>query len=287
MKPIVLVQILIAVIAAMPAVAEEPTTVRRSQDFVGKQSLNTLFGDFVDEQGLVNYRELQAKPAPLDDYIRRLGKYHRKGYELRDQSQQIAFWINAYNALTLRVIIDHYPIQSGGFFASMRFPKNSIRQIDGAWDGIKHNVMGESMTLDQIEHKILRKQFKDPRIHMALVCAAMGCPPLRNEPYVGGQSDGQLDDQLDDQARKFFSNPDKFRIDRANQTVHLSSIFKWFGKDFKEKYATGEFRQLSGDARPVMAFAVKYVAPREAQYLKTQDYRIEYLDYDWSLNEQR
>lgn len=237
----------------------------------------------VNDEGMVDYRGLQSNRATLDRYVASMARLDPKVYEAWNEKQKIAFWINAYNSLTLRVIIDHYPIKSGGFLSGIRFPKNSIRQIPGVWDKIEHTVMGRQMTLDAIEHETLRKQFDEPRIHMALVCAAIGCPPLRNEPYTGIR----LDAQLENQSRKFLRNPEKFRIDRGSNAVRLSSIFKWFGGDFGKEYQTKEFQQADASVRPVLEFVSLHVSDQDGQYLKKQQYRIEYLDYDWTLNEQR
>lgn len=237
---------------------------------------------YVDDEGMVCYRGLQSNRAPLDRYVASMARLDPKVYGAWNDKQKIAFWINAYNSLTLRVIIDHYPIKSGGFLSGMRFPKNSIRQISGVWDKIEYAVMGRQMTLDAIEHETLRKQFDEPRIHMALVCAAMGCPPLRNEPYTGDR----LDAQLEEESREFLRNPEKFRIDRESNTVYLSSIFEWFGGDYSNKYQTEEFQQADASVRPVLEFVSRHVRDQDAQYLKKQEYRIEHLDYNWTLNEQ-
>ena len=139
----------------------------------------------------------------------------------------IAFWINAYNSLTLVAIIDHYPIKPT-VVRSLVVPQNSILQIPGVWTKLKFPMMGGEVTLDSIEHENLRPNFNEPRIHMALVCAAMGCPRLLNRPYDAHE----LDSQLDNQTMIFLSNPKKFRIDKESNSVYLSSIFKWFGEDF-------------------------------------------------------
>lgn len=242
-----------------------------------------VLSTYVNDKGMVDYRGLQSNRAILDRYAASMARLDPKVYEAWSEKQKVAFWINAYNSLTLRVIIDHHPIQSGGFFSGIRFPRNSIRQIPGVWDKIEHTVMGRQMTLDAIEHETLRKQFDEPRIHMALVCAAMGCPPLRNEPYTGDR----LDAQLEDQSRKLLRKPEKFRIDSESNTVYLSSIFKWFGGDFTRKHQTEEFQKADAPVRPVLEFISRHVSDQDAQYLKKQEYGIEYLDYDWSLNEQR
>ena len=136
--------------------------------------------------------------------------------------------------------------------------------------------MGKNYTLGHIEHKILRKDFKEPRIHMAMVCAAIGCPPLRNEPYYGEK----LDEQLDDQSRKFLANPTKFRFDPKKRMLHISSIFKWFGEDFVKAKA--------GKDAAILEFVSSYLDKDNAYFDPSKKaISIKYLDYDWSLNEQR
>jgi hypothetical protein len=242
----------------------------------------SVLRQYVDGQGMVDYQALKENREPLDQYVQSLANLGAEAYEKWSPEEKVAFWINAYNGLTLQTIIDHYPIQKGGLISGLRFPENSIRQIPGVWDSVEHTVMGQAMTLDQIEHEILRKNFNEPRIHMALVCAAMGCPALRAEPYDGKR----LDAQLDDQSTRFLADPLKFRVDRDMNKVLLSSIFKWFGADFSIKYQTDQFKRASSDSRPVLEFISRYVGREEAEYLKTQEHSIEYLDYDWSLNAQ-
>ena len=238
--------------------------------------------EFVNQESMVNYRGLKAKPQKLQGYLQALAQLPAEDYQKWPPPQQIALWIDAYNALTLKAIIDHYPIKAT-WVASLRFPKNSIRQIPGVWTKLRFPVMGRPMTLDEIEHAVLRKKFYEPRIHMALVCAALGCPPLRNEPYQGEK----LDRQLDDQARKFLANPQKFRIDRQQKRVYLSPIFKWFGQDFVKTYgSTSDFSRFSPKERAVLNFIQKHLPENDRDYLKKGDYSISYLTYDWSLNEQ-
>jgi hypothetical protein len=236
---------------------------------------------YVSERGLVNYRELKAHRGRLDRFVDSLSTLNGKVYDTWSENERIAFWINAYNALTLKAIIDNYPIKAS-IFRSLRFPSNSIRQIAGVWDELTFNVMRSGMTLDQIEHKTLRAKFHEPRIHMALVCAAMGCPILRNVPYLAEK----LDAQLNDQANRFLGNPDKFRIDRSAGTVYLSSIFKWFGQDFENQFGTTEkLSRFQGPERSVLNFVSGYLNPEDRTYLETGVFSIDYLKYDWSLNE--
>ncbi len=237
---------------------------------------------FVDDRGVVDYRGLKASRQQLDAFVGALSRINPVEYENWSDAQKVAMWINAYNGLTLQAIINHYPIKSS-FISSLRYPRNSIRQISGVWDKLEFVVMGRKRTLDSIEHSTLRQRFNEPRIHMALVCAAMGCPPLRNQPY---RADG-LDAQLDDQARRFLSDPLKFRIDRDKKLVYMSSIFKWFGDDFIKTYGTEDFAGHGAAERAVLNFISKHLTDSDRRYLRTQKYRIKYLSYDWSLNEQR
>jgi len=212
------------------------------------KAYNNALKSHVDEGGMVNYKALKAEPQQLEAFLYALGVLDPHVYEEWKSEQKIAFWINAYNACTLKAIVDHYPIKPN-WRLSLIYPKNSIRQIPGVWDKLKFIVMGKPITLNGMEHEILRKQFNEPRMHMALVCAAIGCPPLRNESYVGERLDGQLDDQ----ARRFLRDPQKLRIDPSKGALHMSPIFKWFGADFLKKYGTDERctcrRSSSGLAR--------------------------------------
>ncbi len=260
----------------------EASTARASDPAFSYADYAAALKTYVDDQGWVNYQRLKQNSQQLDAFASALGRLDSRLYDSWSEKQKIAFWINAYNALTLEAIITHYPIKPS-FTTSLVFPKNSIRQIPGVWDELTFEVMGRKVTLDEIEHKILRAQFNEPRIHMALVCAAAGCPPLRNEPYSGEH----LDHQLDDQTRRFLSNPRKFHIDRAGGRVSLSSIFKWFGEDFVKTYATDEkFAGHKPSERAVLNFISRYVEAADREYLVSARYKITYLDYDWSLNEQ-
>jgi hypothetical protein len=145
--------------------------------------------------------------------------------------------------------------------------------------------MGKDYTLNDIEHKVLRKEFDKPGIHMALVCAALGCPILRNEPYITGK----LDEQLNDQTRMFLSDPNKFRIDYTSGSMYLSPIFKWFAEDFVKTYGTEKYRGHKNPSGAVIKFIDKHLPEGIAQkrLVDSRTYKILYLDYDWSLNEQK
>lgn len=233
------------------------------------------------QRGLVDYKGLKASPQALQEYLNTIGDVKESEYAAWGRADKLAIWINAYNAITLKVIIDHYPIEAS-FPASLRYPKNSIRQISGAWDGIKFLVMGRGMTLNDIEHETLRKQFREPRVHMALVCASLSCPVLRGEAYAGSK----LETQLEDQARTFLGTPGKFKIDRDAGRVSLSPIFKWFGEDFVKAHSPVQgFSGHNPGEQAALSFISRYLDEKDAVFLLEGKYTVKYLDYDWSLNE--
>ncbi|MBI5594668.1 MAG: DUF547 domain-containing protein [Elusimicrobia bacterium] len=232
-------------------------------------------------KGRVDYAALKKAPGGLDAVLAELAGAAPEEYGAWKEPDRIAFWLNAYNAQTLKAIVDNYPIEARGL-AALRFPKNSIRQIPGVWDKRGFVVMGRTMTLDGIEHSVLRKEFKEPRAHMALVCASIGCPPLRAEAYRGDR----LEAQLEDQARTFLSDKAKFRIDQAAARVGLSPIFKWFGGDFVGRWGGAPaYGTRTPEQSAVLRFISERVGPQQREFLAAGVFTVEFLDYDWSLNE--
>ena len=208
---------------------------------------------------LVDYAALKAQPAQLNAYLDQLAGVRENEFKSWTRENQLAFLINLYNAATLRLIIDHYPISS---------IKKIGHVFKGPWDQPVVRLFGKTTTLDHVEHGILRKQYPDPRIHFALVCAARGCPPLREEPYIGER----LDRQLTDQGKAFLRNSDKNSVDLKNQVIYLSPIFKWFEADFTQK------------APSVRAFVAPFFRPEDSRALQKGIWKIKFTEYDWSLN---
>lgn len=240
-----------------------------------------VLDEYVDGFGRVDYERLKTGKQDLVAFIRNLAGVHPADLNSWSDNARIAFWVNTYNALTLKVIIDNYPIKSS-FFRSLIYPKNSIRQISGVWDKITFSVLGERYTLDRIEHEVLRKKFSEPRIHMALVCASKSCPALRQEPYEADK----LDFQLETQTRIFLSDSDNYSINKDTQTVYLSSIFKWFGEDFVDVYKPESgFVDFKRRERAVLYFVSLHVPENDKHFLKNGTYDIRYTKYDWSLND--
>ena len=167
----------------------------------------------------VDYAKLKANPAELDAYLQQLAAVPAPTFASWSESQRLALLLNLYNAQTLRLITHHYPVKS-------------IRNIGvlpgAAWRELTVRFGGQVLSLDHLEHKIIRVEYQEPRIHFALVCAAIGCPPLRSEPFLGSQ----LSEQLEDQAKQFLAMKEKNRFDGRRNTLYLSPIFKWYEEDF-------------------------------------------------------
>jgi hypothetical protein len=234
--------------------------------------------------GRVGYKGFIASSKEFNTYLKQIGSVSESDYANWSREEKLAFWINAYNAFTIKAVIDHYPIERNIGLASVIYPKNSIRQINGVWDKLRFQAVGKAVTLDEIEHGILRKEFKEPRIHFAIVCASLGCPDLRSEAY---RADA-IDEQLESGATGFINDPQKgVRINTANKTVGFSKIFNWFGGDFIERYGSTElFKDRSPKERAVLNFVRKHLkSEEERKFLEGNNFKIFYLKYDWSLNE--
>jgi len=215
---------------------------------------------YVDDKGLVDYNSI-AEDSGFSEYVQslqtaRVEEFSRDG--------QLAFWINGYNAVTIDKVIK-------------KKPKKSVREtfIPGVWTATKfftsreHIVAGKRLSQDDIEHEILRKQFKDPRIHFAIICASMGCPPLPRLAYT----EENVQTRLEEETRKYLNSPRGTRIDRAENTLHVSKLFDWFATDFIQK---------SGST---LAFMQPYLH-EEVRIFLERDPVISYLEYNWALNAQ-
>lgn len=234
----------------------------------------------------VNYEGFINSRAEFETFLRALGSVDENVFESWTEEQRLAFWINAYNAFTIKAIIDHYPIKRsftlvGIFYA----PSDSILQIKGVWTKLQFRALGNMVTLDEIEHQILRKKFNEPRIHMAINCASISCPDLRNEAYTPEK----LEEQLADASTNFVNNPDKgVYVNEQSGKVKLSKIFKWFGDDFINNYGSKKlFNNYSLKENAVLNFTSEYIESEEVkEYLMNNKLKIGYLGYDWHLNEQ-
>ena len=213
----------------------------------------------VNNEGLVDYKGFIKDKAELQIYLDNLTANPPGSNWSRED--KIAYWLNAYNAFTIKLIVDHYPLKSIKDLG----PKKQIIFINTPWDKKFFKIGNKTMTLNRIEHRILRKIYKEPRIHFALNCASLSCPKLRREAYEGSR----LDAQLTDQAKDFMRDPKRNEPNAAKPK--LSAIFNFYGMDMKKW--TGKT-------------LVQYINQYSPVQIK-ENAEIEYLDYDWNLNEQK
>lgn len=224
------------------------------------ENLHTIWSELLGKHviaGVVDYKALKSKENRLDEYLQILDATDP---QLLPEAEKLAFYINAYNAYTVKLILNNFidgrPVDSikdlGGFFS-------------GPWKIEFCRIAGKIYTLDNIEHDIIRPNFKEPRIHFAVNCASQSCPPLISEAYAGTT----IDEQLQENTLKFINNNEFNRLN--GNTLYVSKIFKWFPEDFDNDIA-GFFRQYAQGSL-------------KSRLMKLGDeVTIKYLEYDWSLN---
>ncbi|MEO7523136.1 MAG: DUF547 domain-containing protein [Ferruginibacter sp.] len=226
---------------------------------VNHDAWTSLVKQHVGEDGLVDYKGFINDKDKLQVYLDMLSA-NAPGNKW-SKEDKIAYWLNAYNAFTIKLIVDNYPVKSIKDLG----PKNQIIFINTPWDKEFFKIGDKTMTLNRIEHRILRKNFTEPRIHFALNCASMSCPKLRREAYEGSK----LEAQLADQANEFLN--DKKRNEISPDNPKVSAIFNFYGKDITK---------WSGKS------LTDYINTYSTTKIKN-GVKLHYLDYDWSINEQK
>jgi hypothetical protein len=242
-------------LAGPPVVAlQEAYAADQSPNLFDHSAFDGLLKRHVGEGGEVDYAGMRVEAAVLDAYLASLAT---APFDALGRDEKLALLINAYNAFTLRLILDHWPV-------------GSIKDIPSGerWSARRFGLAGKLLSLDDLEHEQIRPKFREPRVHFALVCAARGCPPLRAEAYVGSR----LAAQLDEQARYVHSHDRWLRWDGSTQTAHLTELYRWYGTDFEQ------------DAGSVLAFVGRYSAPVKGALDSGHRPRTRWLPYDWSLN---
>lgn len=237
-------------------------------------ALDVVLRRYVDDQGRVDYAGLRAHPEALDRFGDLVAAYSPDATPalFPTPNHALAYWINAYNASVLRGVVAHYPITSvadvqpwwpfkAGFFVFQRF----------VFGGVTANLY-------DLEHDVVRARFRDPRVHFALNCASRGCPRLPRAAFDGAA----LDVQLDQETRRFVAEERNVRIDHAARRVFLSSIFKWYRADFLD------WPPLAGaPGATLLDYVARYATPdRAAELARAKAYAIEFVPYDWGLNDQ-
>ncbi|MFZ1423831.1 MAG: DUF547 domain-containing protein [Saprospiraceae bacterium] len=216
------------------------------------KNFDVLLKKNVRANGDVDYKGFIEDSTRLNEYLGMLSSNAPKTHW--NENEIKAYWMNAYNAFTIQLVIRNYPIKS------IKEIGGKIPFINSTWDIKFISIGNEILDLNNIEHGKLRKRYEDPRIHMALVCASVSCPALRNEAY----DPKKLDTQLDDQSKRFLADPIRNNVN--SKIAELSMIFKWYKSDFNVVGGVREF--------------VKKYGPSEI----SEKTKISYMDYNWALN---
>lgn len=224
---------------------------------VSHEPWNALLKKYVNEQGMVDYAGFQSDSTALNSYLVTLSD--NLPNDAWSEPERLAYWLNAYNAFTIQRVIRAYPLKS------IRDLGGDKTLVNTVWDQPFIRLGDDKHTLNDIEQRIIRKKFDEPRIHFALVCAAMSCPKLRNEAYVAAR----LNEQLNEQAATFINDPTKNKLTPADKP-ELSSIFNFYPKDFA--------KDDNSIQKTINRYAGQKINP---------DATLTYMTYDWSVNEQK
>lgn len=262
----------IVLAVALAAAGARPAAGQRAAD----GSLDRILDLYVRD-GLVYYRALRVERSALDRYVLSL-RAAPAGFDGWSTGQRIAFWLNSYNALVLRTVVDHYPIR-GDF---PLYPADSIRQIPGAFDDVRYTVAGRALTLDAIESSVLAS-LDDPRVFLALGRGAVGSGRLRSEAY----SAERLEEQLTAVVEEFATEPWGVVLDRLAETVRVSPIFGWRREAFIRAYADHGWTDSgrSPIERAVLNLVEPSLFPSERAFLAQNTFSFEYREFDWRLND--
>jgi len=269
-----LASVLLLTLTLGPALHADQQAADSARDGL-HQPLDTLLDLYVRD-GLVYYRALKSDRSRLDGYVAALGRASLDGWS---RDEQVAFWLNAYNALVLRTIIDRYPIRG----TSSQYPPNSIRQIPGAFERITHQVAGRAVTLDGIERDQLAP-FNDPRVFVALGRGSVGGGRLRSEAFTGAR----LAEQLDEVVREFPQRHELLRVDTVARQVSVTPILSWREQQVVAAYADradARFAARSPIERAVVAMIQPYLLPAERAFVEANEFRVVFHPYDWHLND--
>lgn len=258
----------LAMLLGVATLLGDPRPQRASFDYAPLQS---VLSNYVDAKGMVDYAALKQNRGDLDKMIEQISAVSpdNKPQLFPTREAKLAYWINAYNAWILRIVVDNYPTSSITKIGLIPYGAFFVKRV---------SLGGEKMTLRSLENDIIRARFHDPRIHFAINCASASCPPLSTRVYLPGT----LDEQLDAAARAFINDNRQVKLDVAGNRIELSKIFDWYASDFTEALGS-----RSGGNRTVVDYIRSYLNDERRQALaKIPNAKVNYQDYDWSLNDQ-
>ena len=281
-----LVPLLIPLLAAVGCTTIRPVAISKGTEVAPQtfshEDFDRVLQRFVDDRGRVDYAALKKDAHDLERYYLLLSLYSPDSHPhlFPTEESKLAYWINAYNAATIKTVLTYYPISSVEDI-KRPFPFFFLPSKSGFFL-FQRVTFGEKTTsLYYLEHSVIIKRFREPRIHFALNCAARGCPRLPRHAF----SADSLDEELDREARKFLAEERNLRIDHKAKTVFLSSIFDWYEDEFLEWYQA----RFPTKKATLLDYIMVYLSPEKAEDLKgiAASYKVRFIPYDWRLNDQR
>jgi hypothetical protein len=242
--------------------------------------LDSVLGRFVDAEGRVDYISLKANSADLEAYYAQVAAYSPQSHPglFPDEASRLAYWLNAYNAAALKLVLTYYPIKG---VAEVKAPTLLffMPEKSGFFYFQRPLFGGKKISLYDLEHKVVRHRFQDARIHFALNCASLGCPRLPQRAF----SAADLEAELDRETRRFMDEARNLRVATDERVVYLSALFDWYEKDFIEWSRLNE----SGQQATLLNYIEPYLSPEKAAALRRADqYEVRFNAYDWGLNDQ-
>lgn len=222
---------------------------------------------YVDEEGFVDYAGIKKNEIKnIETLAKQLAEMSPNSHPDKFQTReaQMAYWFNAYNLLIVKKIVDNYPTES---IKDIYWPGARVWIVD-------HEVGKEELSFNNIEHDIIRPTFKDARIHYAVNCASYGCPKLQNRAFTPENVEALMNKGL----KEFFESERNYKVDKDNKTIYLSAILDWFKEDFYDE----------DKDETVKDYLINKAPKHVADFVKANpDYEIDYIEYDWNLNEQK
>lgn len=263
----------LALVAGLASTVPAPPLA--AQDIPTHESFGAILSEVV-KMPLVDYQALEARQLAMAGYLTSLGNTSPARLDAAPREVQLAFWINAYNACMLHRVMENYPLANvrTGFFGGLvnrvaGRPDNSVWQIPDVFTKAFCQVAGSRRSLDEIEHEIIRPRFQEPRIHFVVNCAAKSCPPLIPGAYMPQELDGQLDQAV----YRLVHAPQHFQLEAGSPPVlRLNKVLEWYAEDF-------------GGVEGLASFFAPYVDPALRPLLEDPELRVEFFEYDWTLND--
>lgn len=280
-KRLTLISVLLFAISACTTIKPIDVSIPEQPQRFSHADFDEVLSQFVDDHGKLNYRKLKAQPEQFEHYYQQIASHSPDSTPaaFKHQADQLAYWINAYNAAVIKTVLSYYPI-------------NSIENVKPPWPLFflpdktgfflfQKPVFGQATaSLYYLENSVIRERFQEPRVHFALNCASLGCPELPRYAFNGDN----LHQQLEFEARKFFSASRNLKIDHKNKTIFVSSILEWYKDDFVNWYQ----KQHPGQKANLINYIALYAGKEQSDFLMHhgQNYELEFTPYDWSLNDQ-